>query len=374
MTDPEYQITRYEPGFKPQLAALQCHLWSPSTALNTAYFEWKYERNPYLAAPLVYLAQHNGQIVAMRGFFGTRWCAGRDEATREFTALYADDLVIEPQHRNRGLVTRLMTTALEDLASAPYPYAISLSPGPLTTLAALASGWRRVGLMQTMQRRSWRVVLQRARSKIARRLPVLAARAPERAPFADIDAEWARRSSALAGLSLEQVPRCADMAALIGQLRDGRVRHVRDSEYLQWRLQNPLSRYRYLYCGAQRLEGYLILQEYTSRYGDRQIINIVDWEAGNLEIRAELLRGAIALARERALFIWTATLSSELRQLLARHGFDLLPAPRSATEPSHVLLLRPIQDAANPSAWAFEGHPLSEVHAWDLRMLYSMHG
>lgn len=374
MTDADYQLMRYEPGLKGQVAALQCHLWSPSTALNTAYFEWKYERNPYLAAPLVYLAQCGGQVIAMRGFFGTHWCAGTGDAAREFTALYADDLVIEPQHRNRGLVTKLMATAFEDLSSGPYRYAISLSPGPLTTLAALADGWRRVGLMQPMQRRPWRVMLQRARAKLARRLPALAPRQQALVPFADVDAAWARRGFATTGLTFEDSPRCAEMAALVARNEDGRVRHVRNVEYLQWRLQNPLSHYRYLYAGEQGLDGYLILQEYASPYASRQIVNIVDWEASDSGVQAELLRVAVALTRERDLFIWSATLPAALIALLARHGFALQPAPRSATAPCHALLLRPIRDVSNADAWAFEGHPLSELRSWDLRMLYSMHG
>ena len=36
------------------------------------------------------------------------------------------------------------------------------------------------------------------------------------------------------------------MAELVERSGDTRIRHVRDSQYFQWRFQNPLSRYRYL--------------------------------------------------------------------------------------------------------------------------------
>jgi GNAT superfamily N-acetyltransferase len=371
---PSYELVRYEADLKPQVAALQCHLWSPSTALNLAYFEWKHERNPYIEEPLVYLARCNGQVVAMRGFAGTRWRVGAGDDSREFTALYADDLVIAPEHRNRGLLTKVMAKAFEDLSGSPFHYAVNLSPGPLSYLTALTGGWRSVGLMGPMRHLSWRTVLHRARTRLGRRMPLLAPREREQAPFADIDAAWATRSGAYAGLSLEQAPRCAEMAALIARVEDERVRHVRDATYLQWRFQNPLSRYRYLYYGRQSLEGYLVLQEYSSDYADRHVVNIVDWEASSLDIHTELLRAAIALTRERELFIWSATLPATLTGLLVRNGFRLRPEPRSATELRHVLMLRPIRDVRSAGSWLFEDLPLAELRSWDLRMLYSMHG
>ena len=48
MNPQNYEFVRYQPDLKGQVVELQTHLWSPSLALNTAYFEWKYERNPYL--------------------------------------------------------------------------------------------------------------------------------------------------------------------------------------------------------------------------------------------------------------------------------------------------------------------------------------
>ena len=100
--DSTYELLQYEPALKQPLSELQCLLWSPSTALNQSYFEWKYERNPYVTKPIVCLARHEGRVVGMRGFFGTRWVTG--VPGEEFLALYADDLVIAPGHRNRGLI------------------------------------------------------------------------------------------------------------------------------------------------------------------------------------------------------------------------------------------------------------------------------
>lgn len=94
------EFIHYRPEFKTQIAVLQTHLWSPSTELNTAYFEWKYERNPFVRDPLVNLMMHRGIVVGMRGFHGIELEAGLP--AKRFTELYADDIVIAPGYRKRG--------------------------------------------------------------------------------------------------------------------------------------------------------------------------------------------------------------------------------------------------------------------------------
>jgi len=69
----EYEILKYRPEFKEHLLELQTHLWSPDLALNRAYFEWKYDHNPYINPPLIYIALYNGQVVGMRGLMGAAW-------------------------------------------------------------------------------------------------------------------------------------------------------------------------------------------------------------------------------------------------------------------------------------------------------------
>jgi GNAT superfamily N-acetyltransferase len=349
---------------KPSLIELQCLLWSPSTALNQAYFEWKYERNPYVAEPLIYVARHEGRVVGMRGFFGTRWLTGA--AGDEFLALYADDTVIAPEHRNRGLIPKIMSAAFADPALGRYPFAISLSPGPVTFLSALATGWRCVGLTRPMRRHPWRVWLRRLRRAASREALQ---------PFADVDAAWPRqRRRQPAALTYEVEPRCAAMAQLVQRTGVARIRHIRDGEYFQWRFQNPLSRYRYLYWNEAGLEGYLVLQGVVSAFADSRVINIVDWEASTPAIQAQLLAAAVALVPAQDLRIWSAHLSPELTALLRQQGFLLEPAPRSAAEPRHVLLLRPIGDPQGENAWTHADRPLLDLQNWDLRLLYSMHG
>jgi GNAT superfamily N-acetyltransferase len=378
------EIVRYQPDLKRALIEFQTHGWSPDPALNAAYFDWKYEQNPYLRQPLIYLAMHHGKAVAMRGFFGFKVEAGAP--ARSATCLYADDMVVAPGYRKRGLVASVMTSALEDLAESEYDYLFNLSAGPITLVSSLAMGWRSAGYVRPM----WRQDRQRAmRAKLhdiaatAKKIPMLSPvidrlrslrQAPRPSTFADVDLKrLGALSNAGVSITVGATPRCADMAALVDRLQvPGPIRHVRDAEYLSWRFRNPLSRYLFVFLDETRLEGYLVLQEYTSALNDRNVVNIVDWEASRPQFRQRLLEAAIALTKPRRLVIWSATLPGATVALLEAHGFCAEPLPPSTARRS--ILVRSLAREPHPGAWTLAGTPLLETSSWDLRMLYSMCG
>ena len=145
----KYEILKYRPELKEKIFDLQTHLWSPDRALNRAYFEWKYDHNPYIFPPLIYVAFYNGQMVGMRGLMGAAW--QRDGTSQTKICPCASDVVILPQHRNRGLFEKLTSAALKEAADRGYSFAFNLSGGGATVMTSLASGWRSVGKLQTMR-------------------------------------------------------------------------------------------------------------------------------------------------------------------------------------------------------------------------------
>ena len=159
--DVNYEITRYHPDLKEQVVELQTHLWSPNRSLNKSYFEWKYERKSLrLTEPFIYLAMHDSKVIGMRGFFGIQWECG--VPIQRFITLYADDMVIAPEHRKRHLMSKIMTFAFKDLAAKDgYEYAFNLSASLATLRSSLSMGWRSAGWVRPMRRRSWPTVLQR---------------------------------------------------------------------------------------------------------------------------------------------------------------------------------------------------------------------
>ena len=299
----EYEIVKYGPDFKSQVIELQTHLWSPDPAWNAAYLEWKYERNPYIDRPLIYLVLFGGEVVGMSGMYGARWQVGHPLQT--FLGLCVADSVTAPEHRNRGLFTKTIRAALDDLAHSGVTYVLNLSASKVTYLAYLTMGWRRAGHLQTMHRINREGDSLRRARRYASRLPFFAS---AEKPFDLLDKKYGRhRHETSTHISLEQAPRPQAMAELVERIgSDGRICHVRDQQYFSWRFQNPRSQYRFLFWEDARLEGYLVLCRLIQ--ADRPAVSIVDWEATNAQVRAELLEAVIRWGNFQWLLIWSATL------------------------------------------------------------------
>lgn len=374
-----YDIIPYRPDLKTQVADLQRHLWCGDRALNTAYLEWKYERNPYFETPRIYLAVHEGRVVGMRGMFGSCWEIGA-ESERVCLAC-ADDFVIAPPHRRHGLVGRIMAAALDDLAARGHRYALSLSAAAVTLAESLAGGWRAVG--PVLEERRYRLAAASWRTRLARRLGQLpylwrwasvvsGRRGPGRwSPFQRFNRAAARSAAAGAVWSATEPP-VGLMAQLVRRLgHDGRARHVRDEPYLSWRFANPLHEYRFLLAGTERLTGYLVLQAH--RLNPVSSVHIVDWEAETTDARRALLEAALEWGQFVDLRTWVVSLPAAVRDLLREKGF--VPAGGSPLlRHGPRLLIRALvrRDPDPPPVVA--GRRLLEVSSWDMRMLYSMAG
>ncbi len=360
-----------ESAHHSRVVALARELWSRDPALNAAYLEWKYLRNPYIGEPLLYLAFDGESLIGMRGVFGSRWETGGGC----FTLPYADDLVIAPSHRGRWVHQRIMAAALQDLADRGYRHIVNLSASRATAVGSLKMRWRSCGGMRPMRRRTRRKTLvdrleHRLRNlafvwRWADRAPALGL-PPEQVLFERLGQRLA--GAQVAGLVVERQPRAAAMAELVRQLPyDGRIRHLRDETYIDWRYANPLREYLFLYAGGREtLDGYLVLQR--SLGIDHGRVSIVDWEARDERVRDELFAAVIAGGFPE-LYAWARAGSPAAAQLLANSGFE----PASA-EYEKTILVRPVRDADLKAPCLLGGRHLDKGDDWDLRMIYSLAG
>lgn len=356
------------------MCELQRHLWSADVRLNAAYLAWKYERNPYLPEPLIYLAFVGDALVGMRGMLGTEWEAG--DPPRRFVLPYPDDLVVDPAHRNRGLHRIIMQAALEDLAALRFDHVVNLSASPITAQASLHMGWRNAGSVRPCRIRSRRKALSDRCEALTRRMPLgwrLADRIAAHArPSGErlFDLLDAQPQSRRGGVTAAKSPQVAAMSALVARLPwDGRIRHVRDAAYFQWRFGNPLCEYRFLYAGSEPLRGYLVLHRSRMQGAHHARASIVDWEAETDEIRAQLLHAAIDLGRFPELYVWESALPRAAVPMLARARFE----PDSGRS-EKAILVRATRETATPAPWMLGTRRLDDANDWDLRMLYSMAG
>ena len=360
----------YRPEHASAIARLQTHLWSGDVERNAAYFRWKYLENPFLPEPVVMLAMTDERAVGMRGAFGSAW-----EANHSPDPLFipcVDDMVVDPAHRNHGLMRPLMDALFDTLAVRGSQYLFSLSAAPVTLVVSLATGWRTVASTDPLGRVARSVVVARrlraARVPLLRRLARRLVFHSEHDPFRHLDRSRRRQRR----ITMVREPRSEEMAALVKRIgNDGRIRHVRDARYLDWKFRNPMADYRFFYFDEQALGGYLVLHRTVSDRGDRACVSIVEWEAPSMKIRLALLDEALHRGAFANLETWGVSLPAPLRSELERRGFRA-SAQRTLRNPCHQILVRCLDPSV--ADWALNGRPLLDVSQWDLRQLHSMAG
>lgn len=370
------ELVPYDPEYKAEIAGLLKLLLSPDVAANRRYLEWKYEENPYFPEPGLHLVRASGRIVGMRGVYGTCWEAG-DRSP--IVLPYPDDHVVAEDHRGSGVATLLMRAVLDDAAARGHPFMVNLSAGLVTALASLAAGWKRVGAAEPVTRVAppsglarWTARLGRHSERIKRFMAGRGWGTSSADAFVRLD-RIGEGDGDGGTYSVASHPRVLEMAALVDRLgHDGRIRHVRDAAFLNWRYRHPLHEYRFLYHDrAGQSTGYLVLRRYRSARHVRGRADIVDWEAGDEQVAAGLLARAIEWGSFSDLRSWTVTLPEARTRLLAESGFVVGEEDRR-NRGTPGILVRATGDA--DSDWILSDRPLLDAAQWDVRQIFSMQG
>jgi hypothetical protein len=270
-----------------------------------------------------------------------------------------------------------MEVVTREVGAEGHRLVINLSARPVTHLASLSQGWRATGSLEDVRRgtvhdhqvlpggsarlaRAWR----RVRGYAWRRLT------GSRPPFSRFDAAVRERPHPQIAVDRYAWPDA--MARLVSRVPyDGRIRHVRDPEYLEWRYQNPLSEYRFLFWledGA--IDGYLAVGTRRRAHAPEVEAYLVDWEARTAEVRVGLLDALVAWGGFEALAVWAGPFDRPVKDALLRHGFQRTEQGVSITRPPRSVLVRLLADG-DAGGWALGDRPLLDAASWDLRMIYS---
>jgi hypothetical protein len=170
-------------------------------------------------------------------------------------------------------------------------------------------------------------------------------------------------------ITFERIPRIAEMAQLVARNdMSTRIRQVRDETFFSWRLDNPLSDYRYVFADADgALAGYLVLRTLRAPFQPNGEVRVVDYEARDIALLEALLQTAVRQDFAE-LTIWTASLPPPVRRTLHEIGFEAPPGNPSVPEWPCVLV-HPLKASSN----SLFGITLNE-DAWDMRQIFSMGG
>jgi acyl carrier protein len=360
-----YTIERYAPGFKDAVIGLQSRLWSSDAALNRRFFEWRYERNPFAADPLIYVAVKDGAVVATRALCGSLWEHGAGQCTWYF----ADDLVVLPEHESHGVFAAFTDVMKDDLLSRGASIFLSLSALRVTRLQSLAGGARNVGALHPVAYQTAATRARQSARDFTARLP-LAWRLSSHMDTHGAARRAFDRFDAFSGAGpLTSGPvRARDLSALVARLpHDGRFRMVRDERFFEWRYASPLHEYRFLYLDDDSgLAGYLVLERNVSDLANSTRVNIADWEGRTPETLEKLLVGALERARPEELVCWSGTLGAARIACLEKAGFRAIDHQQTARGLPSILVW-PLQGDAPYVG----GRSLLDLANWDLRMTYT---
>ena len=375
-------LVPYLPEHRSRVLLLLRHLWGPHDDLVAARFAWKYERNPYLEEPLLFVALSGSEVVGVRGVVGTRWRVGA--RTEEVFLPQTADAVVAPGHRRQGITGRLTDVVVAAVAERGHPFLVTLSAQPVVHGHYLRHGWELVGGFEPMV---WGVRASKGTSPlrrlgrrrgglvgaVRRRLLRPARRLVSRwTPFGDafrfLAAGGATRTPSGARVVFEREPRTEEMARLAARHDDdGRIRHVRDARYFAWRFRDAAFEFCFAYWEDAEVDGFLVLR---SGGAMASTVSIVDWETTRPEAWRELVDVVLARGRFRTVELWAACLSNEQRTELRRMGFEDAWTPESIRSDGPALLLRSV-DGEAPEEWELGGVSPRGIGRWDVRMTCS---
>lgn len=228
----EYEVRLMESGDRDGFLELYRSVLGDWGDAGEEWFDWKYADNPYTDHLSITVAVRGGEVVGAKSLVGYEVARGTDR----HPALQPADTVVHPDHRRRGLFSR-MTELVKGVYADRDVGLFFNYPNEATLAGGLKHGWTHVGRATTR----YRVQDPASFAAVdAGRLDGVVERAG-RLAVAGYDAVRRR----LPGPDRDLVVRRHE-AVPVGPLADlyrrrppDRLHVVRDETYLDWRFGNP---------------------------------------------------------------------------------------------------------------------------------------
>lgn len=376
-----FEIFRYSCDFEDhidQIARLKTINWGLDFDVFRSYAKWNYLDRPHSKPPLIYFVRVGEEIVAMRGAYETTWQV--KNAPTRFNALCSADLLILQEYRNKGLYKEFANYVMDDLCKMGVQHYFSFTATPLNAMISLSIGWKAIGKINIMKKqfrtnRSKAISLAKniAGPRAIKLLKkaglnlILKRRRKDNSQRNDEIYHRARMQFP-SRISLENTPRPLEMSRLVDStLPKDKITLVRDESFFQWRYNNPLSKYRFLYWYDDGLKGYLVLQSHLYSIESLGTYNIFELEATDSSIKIELLNAMTSIMNDVSISVWTNMLDQVSYEFLESKGFKEENSAKSVKEHSRTILIRPI--GKHDEKIEFQGLNLLDADNWDFKMI-----
>ncbi|KTG11666.1 hypothetical protein AUR64_00295 [Haloprofundus marisrubri] len=367
--DGEYCVRGYETSDREGLLALDRTVWDRPRGRE--WFDWKYVENPYVDHVPIFVAERDGEIVGARPFLVLP-IRGRQETG---VAFQPADTMVHPDHRRRGLFTRMTTAALSYYADAGVddgPDFYFNFPNDMSRPGYEKLGWKAAGRRTTFYR------VQDPSAFVGTRLNEVGE------SFARLTTPVAKRYYRTRDRAVRTnrqfvvhrhraVP-VDRLAELYERSVPDQLHAARDAQFYRWRLASPLwERLTYVVEGDDGPLAALVARTRTTKDGADGITITQFAEltplVGDNEWLAGVSRLFEAALEEHADSDVVATSGSGLpRDFLAERGFladDERPLSL-LTRSRATVVARPTTD---DSPWTFGGVALDDHESWYVSFL-----
>jgi GNAT superfamily N-acetyltransferase len=355
----EYEIRPFEPGDRGEICSLYETVFEETATIE--WFDWKYTDDPFFEGVPIVLAERENRIVGARPFFALEMGAG----DRRALALQPGDTMVHPEHRRKGLFTRMTEAAIERYGDREPEFFFNF-PNDRSRPGYLDMGWRLVSQAPIYYRIQNPVGVlglwtdSRA-GELADRLSRSVAAAGLNAienfstvPTADVTIE--RRSSVpaeeLAGLYESDVPE--------------RIHARRSEHFYHWRFSNPRGSYTtYLARQDGNLLGSAVVgSQQEDGATIRKLLDVLpmgEGAAGNQDVLASLLEAIVAdSASADAIAVHSGVLDHDVLTGLGFLPDDSFPLARCSSPTTLVVR------SVGTEEWTLGERELTEVEDWQL--------
>lgn len=358
--DPEgdpYRIRQYRPEDRDGVLSLDRAVWNRTQ--SPEWFDWKYADNPYVDHVPVFVAEIAGEIVGARPFMAFQMRLGDKTAI----ALQPSDTMVSPDHRRRGLFTRMTERAI-DYYEGREPWFFFNFPNSQSRPGYLKLGWQEVGSRTTYYR------VQNPDAFLENRLDGKLESLVGNVATSAVHGYYAARRMT-ASSDPATVDRHSDVpAALLASLYERRVPeriHAHRTEtFYQWRFASPAWE-RTTYTASNDGEPIASVIVRSRATGDgltvTQLADVVPMVGGDEWVAALSDIFAAILDDWDDSDLIAAGKSGIPDDLLRRYGFhpDTSP-PLSLVADTRMTVTRAVPDRGSP--WSWNGHCLTDETNW----------
>lgn len=225
----EYSVRPYTPADLEDILSLYERVFGKSRSRE--WFEWRYD-SPYLDGPQAIVAEHAGTVVGAEPFIAFRFATG--EGTE--IAVQPADAMVHPDHRRRGVLTRMTEFALDHYTPREPAFVFNF-PNRQAVDAYRKLGWRTVpGMSSAFRVQNPGRFVGVGDHPVLQRTVELVGRTAARGIYALLDRH--ERSDAVTVDRATTLP-AATLADLYEQDVPDALHAQRDAAFFEWRLGNP---------------------------------------------------------------------------------------------------------------------------------------